>query len=89
MPWLVPAIYAAASLVAFGAYALDKSAARRAARRTPESVLLLLGLAGGWPGALVAQRLLHHKTRKTRFQVVFWSTVVLNCGALWWWTSRR
>ena len=89
MPWLVPAIYAAASLVAFGAYALDKSAARRAARRTPESTLLLLGLAGGWPGALVAQRLLHHKTRKTGFQVVFWLTVALNCGALWWWTSRR
>jgi uncharacterized membrane protein YsdA (DUF1294 family) len=77
------------SVIAFVAYALDKSAARRDRWRTPERVLHLLGLIGGWPGAFVAQRLLRHKTRKLSFQIVFWLTVAANCGALWWWLSKQ
>lgn len=42
------------------------------------------GLAGGWPGALVAQELLRHKTRKREFRVVFRATVVLNCAGFVW-----
>jgi len=83
------ATYALASLACFGAYALDKSAARSRARRSPERTLLLLGLVGGWPGALLAQRILRHKTAKASFQVKFWLTVAANIGvaagcALWW-----
>lgn len=70
--------YLALSLVAFGAYALDKSAARRRRRRLPEDLLLGLGLLGGWPGALVAQVLLRHKTSQGRFQLAFWCTVAIN-----------
>lgn len=72
------AFYACASVVCFSAYALDKRAARTGRRRTPEQTLLLLGLAGGWPGAFVAQRSLRHKTSKRAFQLKFWFTVVLN-----------
>lgn len=75
------ATYALASLACFGAYAVDKSAARSRSRRTPERTLLLLGLVGGWPGALLAQRMLRHKTAKTSFQVKFWLTVAANVGA--------
>lgn len=78
-----------ASVVAFGVYGFDKRAARDGRRRVPESTLHLLGLAGGWPGAFVAQQVFRHKTRKAGFQVVFWLTVAANCGALWWWMSRR
>lgn len=83
------ATYALASVACFVAYAMDKSAARARARRTPERTLLLLGLAGGWPGALLAQQMLRHKNAKTSFQVKFWLTVVANIGvvagcALWW-----
>jgi uncharacterized membrane protein YsdA (DUF1294 family)/cold shock CspA family protein len=76
--------YVALSLVAFIAYAFDKSAAQRGAWRTSEGTLLFLGLAGGWPGALIAQELLRHKSKKASFRTVFWITVLVNCAALAW-----
>lgn len=79
--WLA-ALYALASAACFIAYARDKRAARLARPRTPERTLLLLGLAGGWPGALAAQRLLRHKSAKQSFQRKFWCTVLLNGAAL-------
>jgi len=39
---------------------------------------------GGWPGALIAQQTLRHKSRKESFRAVFWVTVVLNCAVLGW-----
>lgn len=84
IPAEVAAIYLALSLVTFVLYARDKSAARRGAWRTSESTLQLLGLAGGWPGGLIAQNLLRHKSRKASFQWGFWVTVILNCLALAW-----
>jgi uncharacterized membrane protein YsdA (DUF1294 family)/cold shock CspA family protein len=84
LPIEVAGLYLAASVAAFLAYALDKSAARSGQWRTRESTLHLIGLAGGWPGALAAQRLLRHKSRKQSFQIVFWATVMLNCCALAW-----
>ena len=47
----VLAVYALMSLVLFFVYGLDKSAAKRGGSRTPEWVLHLLALLGGWPGA--------------------------------------
>lgn len=85
LPSAVLALYLAASLIAYIAYAIDKSAARNRQRRTPERTLHLLALLGGWPGAMIAQQKLGHKTQKTSFLMVFWGTVVLNCGALGWW----
>lgn len=72
------------SAVAFGAYAADKAAARAGRRRTPESTLHLLALAGGWPGALLAQRTFRHKTTKASFRVEFWCTVAANCLLVGW-----
>jgi len=83
--WRVPngyaALYAGASVVCFGAYAVDKSAAVAGRWRIPESTLLFLGLAGGWPGAIVAQQVLRHKSNKASFRSAFWNTVVLNVVA--------
>ena len=72
--WLYPAV----SAVTFIVYAVDKSAARQGAWRTSENTLHLLALAGGWPGALLAQQLLRHKSSKPGFRALFWCTVVLN-----------
>ena len=69
------------SLFAYLAYAVDKRAARKEGWRIPEANLHLLELLCGWPGALLAQRVLRHKTRKTRYRVVFWMMVLLNLGA--------
>jgi uncharacterized membrane protein YsdA (DUF1294 family)/cold shock CspA family protein len=84
LPFAVLGLYLGTSTIAYVAYALDKSAARNNRWRTQESTLHLVGLIGGWPGALAAQRLLRHKSKKASFQVAFWATVVLNCGALGW-----
>jgi len=78
LPLLVGGAYLAISLGCFVAYAIDKSAARRGDWRTPESTLLILGLVGGWPGGLLAQQWLRHKTSKTSFQWKFYLTVVAN-----------
>jgi len=74
-------LYSAAGIVTFLAYAMDKRAAKIGRRRIPEKTLHLLSLVGGWPGALVAQKLFHHKSRKFSFQLAFWGTVILNCVA--------
>jgi len=73
------ALYGALSLIAFLAYALDKRAARHGERRIPERHLHLLALAGGWPGAWLAQQSLRHKTRKPGFQAVFFALAIANC----------
>lgn len=52
--------------------------------RTQESTLHGLSLIGGWPGALIAQQSLRHKTRKEEFRFVFWLTVVINIGVFVW-----
>jgi uncharacterized membrane protein YsdA (DUF1294 family)/cold shock CspA family protein len=72
------------SLVAFLMYWLDKSAAQTKRERTPENTLHLLSLAGGWPGALIAQQQFRHKTVKEAFQNAFWLTVILNVAGITW-----
>lgn len=87
LPSIVVAVYLGASVLAYLFYALDKAAARKGAGRTPESTLHMIGLLGGWPGALVAQQMLRHKTRKAEFRTTFWATVIVNCGVLAWFLS--
>jgi uncharacterized membrane protein YsdA (DUF1294 family) len=74
----------ALNLITLIVYYLDKSAAKNNSWRTPEKTLHILALLGGWPGALLAQRLFRHKSKKTSFQGVFWLTVILNCTLLFW-----
>lgn len=65
------------SLFTFLAYRSDKRRAEAGGWRIPESTLHLAELAGGWPGAFLAQRMFRHKTSKASYQVVFWSIVAL------------
>ncbi|MFJ4113960.1 DUF1294 domain-containing protein [Pseudomonas sp. NPDC089758] len=76
--WLPLATYPAVSLVTLLLYWQDKQQARTQAWRTPEKVLHAGELLGGWPGALIAQQLFRHKTRKASYQMVFWAIVLLH-----------
>ena len=78
LPIWVAALYLVASVVCFVAYAIDKSAAAAGRRRVSERTLLLLGFACGWPGAIVAQQALRHKTQKVSFRSAFRGSVALN-----------
>lgn len=85
LPLLVLGAVPGLSLLTFFAYALDKNAAQTGRWRTKESTLHLLALAGGWPGAWAAQRLLRHKSSKQSFLLVYRATVVFHCAALLAW----
>jgi uncharacterized membrane protein YsdA (DUF1294 family)/cold shock CspA family protein len=77
--------YIGLSVFASLMYAFDKSAAVSKNWRISENTLHLWSLAGGWPGALLAQQLMRHKTSKGSFVAVFWFTVALNiCGFVAW-----
>ncbi len=81
-PPLLSLLYLLASVVSYWLYAKDKRAAKAGEWRVPEKTLHLSALLGGWPGALIAQQRLRHKTQKLSFQLVFWVTVVLNLSPL-------
>ena len=88
--WILLA-YAAVSAVTFVALALDKRAAVRGRRRTPEATLHLLELLGGFPGSFLAQQLLRHKRSKPSYQFVFWLIVAahLAAGGSWIWQNTN
>ena len=75
--WVLP-LYLLASLLSFLQYWRDKRSARSGGRRTAENTLHLVELAGGWPGALIAQQRFRHKTRKASYQAVFWLIVAVH-----------
>lgn len=87
IPPVVLFAYLSASILTFGLYARDKSAATKGEWRIPENTLQLFALLGGWPGGLVAQQLLRHKSKKQIFQFVFWLAVAINIGVLIWFSS--
>ncbi len=84
LPPIILAVYVGLSILTFFVYALDKTAAKKGTWRTQESTLHLFALAGGWPGALIAQQKLRHKSKKKEFRFLFWVTVLLNCGIFIW-----
>lgn len=74
---LLAGVPLAVSLLTFLAYRSDKRRAEAGEWRIAESTLHLAELAGGWPGAFLAQRTFRHKTSKESYQVVFWIIVLL------------
>ncbi|WP_423918022.1 DUF1294 domain-containing protein [Frigoribacterium sp. 2-23] len=81
--WQVVAVIVVfSSIITFVLYRTDKRAAVARQSRVSERTLLVWGLLGGWPGGLIAQRVFHHKTRKTTFQLRFWATVFFDIAAV-------
>lgn len=74
-------VYVFMSLLTFAAFALDKRAARADRWRTRERTLHIMELLGGWPGALLAMRMIRHKNRKGRYVAVLALIIALHAGA--------
>ncbi len=89
LPLYVLAAYMLLSIFTFLVYWLDKRKAQAGYWRTPESTLQLLALLGGWPGALLAQSYLRHKSQKRPFLLLFWCAVVANLTALSWAATQQ
>lgn len=71
------------SVLTISLYSLDKHASLKQSQRVPEASLHIAALLGGWPGALIARPLLRHKTRKSRFIIFFWMSIVVNFFCLY------
>ena len=71
-------LYPLVSALCFILYWRDKNSAQQGRQRIPENTLHLVELAGGWPGALLAQQVFRHKTRKASYQLMFWGIVALH-----------
>jgi uncharacterized membrane protein YsdA (DUF1294 family) len=78
--WLVLAWIVGVNAATYVAYASDKRRAGRGRRRAPERALLLLSVAGGCAGGLLAMRQFRHKTHHASFWIV-------NVGALAVWSA--
>lgn len=79
-------LYAAVLLVLVNLWTIlafwrDKRRAVAGDRRIAEADLLILALAGGSPGALLARRLFRHKTRKQPFSTQLFVIVAIQAGA--------
>jgi uncharacterized membrane protein YsdA (DUF1294 family)/cold shock CspA family protein len=88
LPPIALGVLALLSLLTFFIYGFDKNAAETGRWRTAENTLHLLSLIGGWPGAWVAQRLFHHKVRKTSFMTGYWATVLAHMAAMGAWVGK-
>ncbi|MFC3531383.1 DUF1294 domain-containing protein [Vogesella facilis] len=84
LPAGVAVFYLLQSLLTYAVYAHDKRAAQQQRWRIRENTLHLLALLGGWPGALLAQQRLRHKSSKPGFQWRYKATIAANLGLLCW-----
>ena len=73
------------NLLTIMAYARDPLGASPGRWRIPESVLHLLSVFGGWPGAGLAQTILQFRSRMPTFKTRYWGTVTLHFALLLGW----
>lgn len=83
-PLIIAIFYILFGLLTYFIYARDKHAAQNGSWRISENTLHTFSLLCGWPGAIIAQQTLRHKTKKISFQIIFWFTVLFNSGVLAW-----
>lgn len=84
VPRLIWLAYIVMSLTTFMAYWRDKWAAQQGQWRTSEKTLQTFALICGWPGGVLAQQWLRHKSSKASFQATFWLVAVINVAAVLW-----
>ncbi len=75
---IILGLYLSMSVITFCTFAFDKRASIKTQARIRERTLFSLILCCGWPGALLAQQLIRHKSVKIRFIRLSWSLIALN-----------
>lgn len=75
-------IYLFMSLVSFILFFIDKKRSTTGGWRIKEYYLHLVELLGGWPGALLGQKFIRHKTKKFSYKIVLWLIILVH--ALFW-----
>jgi uncharacterized membrane protein YsdA (DUF1294 family) len=88
LPAYVPCAIFLLSIISYLTYRNDKRAAEQRGWRTPENCLHVLSLFGGWPGAMIAQNHLRHKSSKPGFRTVFYITIFLNIATIGYLTEK-
>ena len=87
---LVVCWHVIASTATYVVYGIDKRAAGRAKGRVREKTMHLMELAGGWPGAVLAQKHFKHKRRKAEYMLAFRLIVAIHAlgwmlaAVIWW-----
>jgi len=77
-------IYLGASVITAIMFVIDKQLAIGQSYRISEKHLILASAACGWPGGLLAMKLVRHKTQKGSFQVLMGLAIVANVTVLVW-----
>lgn len=76
--------FIAISTITYLVYAVDRQWYHNSGHQIPNTVFYLLNMCGGWPGALFAQSILHHKYTGFDFKVMFWLSMAFNVGFYCW-----
>ena len=69
MKWILILYIAVMSLIAFGAFGLDKYKAKANRWRIRERTLFILAILGGGIGAFLGMKIFHHKTLHKQFVI--------------------
>ncbi|WP_394145596.1 DUF1294 domain-containing protein [Vibrio atypicus] len=83
-PPIVLIIALAISTVTYLVYAVDKQAQHTGGMQIPDVCFHVLNLLGGWPGAMLAQSVLHHKYNNIGFKLLFWLSMAANITFYCW-----
>lgn len=77
-------VYLAASIITAIMFAIDKHLASIHAYRISEKHLILASAACGWPGGLLAMKMVRHKTQKGSFHVMMGLAIIVNIVIVFW-----
>ena len=83
LPWLICYLLAI-NIITFAYYGYDKIVAKTQINlwRVPEQTLHIITLIGGTPAALLAQKVMRHKTVKEEFRIIFWALIALQVAII-------